>query len=88
MEPFLRESLYKLCVDPPHTRTLRTPGTMFERITQNEIAMHADGIQKDDKDSIMCYTNPQKHGPHMYAYAVVELALVSCRQLSCNQACA
>ena len=33
----LRESLYKLCVDPPHTRTLWTPGQLAGRPVQLQL---------------------------------------------------
>ena len=32
MQHFLRESLYRLCVDPPHARPLRTPGIYYDGI--------------------------------------------------------
>lgn len=35
-------------------------GAMFDRICSNEIKM--DSIDTDDQSSIICYTNPSKHG--------------------------
>ena len=59
-----RETFIKINRDVDANLTARFLGTVYDRIVANEIVMRVDGKAMDssDQNSIMCYTNPCKHG--------------------------
>lgn len=59
-----REEFIKNNRDVDVNLTPQFLGAVYDRIVTNEIVMRVDGksIDSSDQSSIMCYTNPSKHG--------------------------